>query len=59
MIFFKIIFWPKRVVVFFLFWDFIDLMDKLAKLYINEVVRLYGVPISIVLDRDLSFTSRL
>lgn len=25
-----------------------DLVDKLAQLYINEVVRLHGVPISIV-----------
>jgi len=36
-----------------------DLVDKLAKIYVNEVVRLHGVPISIVLDRDPRFTSRL
>jgi hypothetical protein len=34
-------------------------VDKLAKLYVNEVIRLHGVPISIVLDRDPRFTSRL
>jgi hypothetical protein len=34
-------------------------MDKLAKLYVNEMVRLYGVPITIVLDKDSKFTSWL
>ena len=33
-------------------------MDRLAKLYVDEVVRLHGVPLSIVSDRDLRFTSR-
>jgi hypothetical protein len=32
--------------------------EKLAQLYIKEVVHLYGVPSSIVLDRDSRFTSR-
>ncbi|KAA3473936.1 reverse transcriptase [Gossypium australe] len=33
-------------------------LDKLAKLYIDEIVRLHGVPICIILDRDQKFTSR-
>ena len=28
-------------------------LDKLAEIYINEIVRLHGVPASIVSDRDL------
>jgi hypothetical protein len=36
-----------------------DPVEKLAKIYVNEVVRLHGVPISIVSDRDPRFTSRL
>ena len=32
-------------------------MDKLAELYIQEIVRLHGIPISIVSDRDARFTS--
>jgi len=36
-----------------------DSVDKLAKIYVNKIVRLYGVPTSIVLDRDPRFTSRL
>ena len=30
---------------------------KLAKLYISEVVRLHGVPLSIISDRGTQFTS--
>ena len=33
-------------------------MTKLAALYIKKIVRLHGVPISIVSDRDARFTSR-
>ena len=33
-------------------------LDKLAELYIKEIVRLHGVPISIISDRDPRFTSR-
>jgi hypothetical protein len=34
-------------------------VDKLAKLYIDGVIRLHGVPISIISDRDPRFTLRL
>jgi len=37
----------------------IDLVDKLAKVYINDVVRLHRISVSIVSDRDPKFTSRL
>ncbi|XP_017621603.1 uncharacterized protein LOC108465727 [Gossypium arboreum] len=33
-------------------------LQKLAKLYISEIVRLHGVPISIISDRDPRFTSQ-
>ncbi|KAA3479974.1 DNA/RNA polymerases superfamily protein [Gossypium australe] len=33
-------------------------LDKLVELYITDIVRLHGVPLSIVSDRDLRFTSR-
>ena len=33
-------------------------MDLLAKLYVNEIVRLHGIPLSIVFDHDPRFTSR-
>ena len=31
-------------------------MDRLAKLYVKEIVQLHGIPLSIVSDRDLHFT---
>ena len=34
------------------------LPDKLVELYIGEIVKLHGVPLSIILDRDPRFTSR-
>ena len=33
-------------------------MDRLAELYVKEIIRLHGVPLSIVSDRDLHFTSK-
>jgi len=33
-------------------------LDKLAELYVREIVRLHGVPTSIISYRDLRFTSR-
>ncbi|GJV94468.1 putative reverse transcriptase domain-containing protein, partial [Tanacetum coccineum] len=35
-----------------------DSVDKLKQLYLKEVVYRHGVPISIILDRDIHFTSR-
>ncbi|GJS91839.1 putative reverse transcriptase domain-containing protein [Tanacetum coccineum] len=34
-------------------------MDRLARLYLNEIVARHGLPISIISDRDSRFTSRL
>ena len=33
-------------------------LEKLATLYLDEIVRLHGVPVSIVSDRDPTFVSR-
>ena len=33
-------------------------MDRLAELYVKEIVRLHAIPLSIVSDRDSRFTSR-
>ena len=37
---------------------FKDPMDKLARLYVQNVVRLHRVPSAIISDRDSRFTSR-
>jgi hypothetical protein len=34
-----------------------DLIDKLVRLYMNEVIRLHRVLVSIVFERDPRFTS--
>ncbi|KAL0449667.1 UNVERIFIED_CONTAM: Transposon Ty3-I Gag-Pol polyprotein [Sesamum latifolium] len=34
-----------------------DSLDKLVELYVSEIVRLHGIPTSIVFDRDPRFTS--
>ena len=33
-------------------------MDHLAEMYVSEIVRFNGIPLSIVSDRDPRFTSR-
>ena len=33
-------------------------MDRLASLYVKEIVRMHGVPVFIVSNRDSRFTSR-
>ena len=33
-------------------------MEKLSRIYINEMVARHGVPVSIISDRDNRFTSR-
>ena len=33
-------------------------LEKLAKLYLDEIIRLHGIPVSIVSDRDPRFISR-
>ncbi|GKF03132.1 putative reverse transcriptase domain-containing protein, partial [Tanacetum coccineum] len=33
-------------------------IEKLARLYINEIIARHGVPVSIISDRDSHFTSR-
>ena len=33
-------------------------MDRLTSLYIKEIVKMHGVPVSIVSDKDPRFTSR-
>ena len=33
-------------------------MDRLEKLYVSEIVKLHGIPISIVFDRNPRFMTR-
>ena len=33
-------------------------LEKLAQLYMDEIIRLHGIPVSIVSDRDPRFVSR-
>ena len=33
-------------------------MDRLSELYVKEIIRFHGAPLSIVSDRDPRFTSR-
>ena len=35
-----------------------DSLDKLAKLYVREIIRLHGTPVSIVSDIDPRFTTQ-
>ena len=35
-----------------------DSLEKLSQMYVDEIVRLHGVPVLIVSDRDPRFTSR-
>ena len=32
--------------------------EKLADIYVREVVAMYGVPVSVISNRDVRFTSR-
>ncbi|GKF90231.1 reverse transcriptase domain-containing protein [Tanacetum coccineum] len=34
-----------------------DMMDKLARMYLKEVVTRHGIPLSIICDRDARFAS--
>ena len=64
---------PKTVKVFDLIWVIVDRLTKsshfvpiktdmsvakLAEIYIEQMVRLHGIPSSIVSDRDPRFTSK-
>jgi hypothetical protein len=42
----------------FILFHITDSVSKLAEMYIRDIVRLHGVPVSIVSDRDSRFTSR-
>ena len=48
--------WLTKSVHFLAVWMTFTL-ERFCRLYIREIVRLHGVPISIVSDRDLRFTA--
>jgi hypothetical protein len=48
-----------RKYALFLPMKMMDLVNKLVRLYVNEVIRLHGVLMSIVSNQDPRFTSRL
>ena len=48
---------PMTKSAYFLPVKTMDPMKKLVKLYLKEIVRLHGVPVSIVSDQDARFTS--
>ena len=50
--------WLTKSVQFF-HMKFNSSMDRLASLYVKEIVRMHGVPISIVSDRDPHFTKSI
>jgi hypothetical protein len=50
---------PTNQICTFLPVKMVDLVEKLAKLYVNEVVRLHEVPMLIVLDGHPRLTSWL
>ena len=33
-------------------------MEKITEMYIDVIMKLHGIPLSVVLDRDLRFTSK-
>jgi hypothetical protein len=35
-----------------------DTLERLTQMYIDEIIRLHGIPVSIISDRDSRFTSR-
>ena len=47
-----------RLLSHFLVMRITDSVLALSKLHVKEIVRLYGVPLSIVSDRDPRFTSQ-
>ena len=42
----------------FILGEFTYIASKLVELYLTEIVRLHGVPVLIVSDRDVCYTSK-